>query len=73
MTKDKAIECLLLVQSLFAEVTNFLKETETTAALNIVCRLASEQARRGRLPLGPREMLALLASRDSLPWCAQRP
>jgi len=67
MTKDKAIECLLLVQSLFVQDGNFLKETATTPALDVVCRLASEQARRGRLPLGPRgwgEMLALLAFRD---------
>jgi len=67
MTKDKAIECLLLVQSLFEQDANFLKETDSTSALEVLCRLASEQARRGRLPLGPRgwgEMLAMLAGRD---------
>ncbi len=70
MTKDKAIECLLLVQSLFAEDSAFLTETKTSAALDAVCRLVSDQARSGRLPLGPRgwgEMLALLASRNSSP------
>ena len=70
MTKDKAIECLVLVQSLFAEDVNFLTETASTAALDAICRLASDQARRGRLPLGPSgwgKMLALLAGRDSLP------
>ena len=48
----------------------FLSETKTSAALDVVCRLASDQAHNGRQPLGPRgwgEMLALLASRDSSP------
>jgi len=54
MTKDKAIECMLLTQSLFSKDANFLKETATTASLEVVCRLASEQAQRGKLPLGPR-------------------
>jgi len=67
MTKDKAIECLLLVQSLFEQNAKFLKETDSTSALEVLCRLASEQARRGRLPLRPRgwgEMLVMLAGRD---------
>ena len=63
MSKDKPIECLMLVKRLFATDDSFLKETRTPEALDALVRFASEQARGGRLPLGPRgwgEMLALL-------------
>lgn len=63
MSKDKPIECLMLVKRLFATDDSFLKETCTPEALDALVRFASEQARGGRLPLGPRgwgEMLALL-------------
>lgn len=64
MNKDKPIECLLLVNRLFANDAAFLSETSSTAALDTLIRLASEQARRGQLPLGPRgwgEMLERLS------------
>jgi hypothetical protein len=54
MTKDKAIETLLLTQSLFANDEAFLTTTQTTEALHTLAALASEQARRGKLPFGPR-------------------
>lgn len=65
MTKDKAIEALLLIDRRFDHDPVFLAETQCTQALNLVCDYASEQARSGRLPLGPRgwcEMLARCAS-----------
>lgn len=54
MNKDKAVECLVLVNHLFGNDASFLRETKTTEALDAVCRLASEEARRGKSPLGPR-------------------
>ena len=65
MNKDKAMESLILVHSLFADQPAFLTDTDSTQALNALIRLCSEQARRGKLPLGPRgwgEMLAYLSS-----------
>jgi hypothetical protein len=53
----------LLVNRLFASDPAFLSETHSTAALDLLCRFASEESRRGKLPLGPRgwgEMLERL-------------
>lgn len=61
MTMDKAAETLLLVQALFSKEPAFLAETNTTTALNVLCRYAAEQSRRGKLPLGPRGWGMLLA------------
>jgi hypothetical protein len=64
MNKDKPIECLLLVQRLFATNPTFLETTQNPEALANLCRFTSEQARSGKLPLGPRgwgEMLEHLA------------
>lgn len=61
MSKDKPMECLMLVTRLFAQDDSFLKESRTAEALDTLVRFASDQARKGRLPLGPRawgEMLA---------------
>ncbi len=53
--KDKAIEALLLVQRAFANDAEFLRATQTTAALDALGRLVSDQYRHGAAPLGPRE------------------
>lgn len=60
MNKDKPVECLMLVTRLFATDTAFLSETKSVEALDTLLRLASEEARRGKLPLGPRGWGALL-------------
>jgi len=66
MNKDKAAECLMLVIRLLASNKDFLAETKSLDALDTIHRLASEEARRGKLPLGPRgwgEMLERCAAR----------
>ncbi len=60
MTKDKAIETLLLVQRVFAKDAAFLRDTESTAALDVLVRAVSAEARRGKSPIGPREWGLLL-------------
>jgi len=53
MNKDHAMETLLLVNRAFAHDARFLRETRSTDALETLGRLVSEEARRGRQPLGP--------------------
>lgn len=53
MNKDHAMETLLLVNRAFADDPRFLRETRSTDALDTLGRLVSEEARRGRRPLGP--------------------
>lgn len=53
MTKDHAMETLLLVNRAFADDARFLRETRSTDALDTLGRLVSEEARRGQQPLGP--------------------
>ena len=60
MNKDKAIETLLLVQHVFAKDAAFLRDTESTAALDVLVRAVSAEARRGKSPIGPREWGLLL-------------
>ncbi len=63
MNQDKAVECLLLTERLFAADPTFLQQTQCSAALDALLRYASEEARRGKLPVGPRgwgEMLEWL-------------
>ena len=55
MTREKAMEVLLLVHRLFAGEPDFLRETASTAALDALARQASAEARHGKAPLGPRE------------------
>lgn len=62
MTKDKAVEALLLVNRLFAGDADFLRESQSTTALDAIGKLVSEQARRGSNPLGPREWGLFLAA-----------
>jgi hypothetical protein len=65
MTKDKAIESLLLVTHLFQNDPAFLASTHTTTALHTLSQLLSEEARRGKLPLSPSgwgQFLAHIAS-----------
>ena len=65
MNKDKAVECLMLVNRLFASNQVFLAETKSLEALDTIHRHACEEARRGKLPLGPRgwgEMLERCAT-----------
>lgn len=62
MTKDKAMEALLLVHRLLGKDSTFLRETQSDAALEALGKLVSEQARRGKSPLGPREWGLFLAA-----------
>ena len=55
MTKDKAMETLLLVARVFASNRAFLDGSRSTAALDALGRFVSAEARRGKLPLAPRE------------------
>ena len=55
MNKDKAIESLLLVNSVFKADKAFLNETRSSEALVVLTKLVSEEYRRGKHPLGPRE------------------
>jgi hypothetical protein len=61
MTKDKAMEALLLLQDLFARDPVFLETTQTRAALQCLGAFVSEEHRQGKLPLGPRAWGQFLA------------
>jgi hypothetical protein len=70
MTKDKAMEALLLTRDVFAGDPEFLDTTHTRAALQILGGHVSEEYRRGKLPLGPRawgRFLALAAAGQPSP------
>jgi hypothetical protein len=71
--KDKAMEALLLVHRLFAGDAKFLRETKSTAALDALGKLVSEQYRRGSDPLGPREWPMFLAYVTQLDAAPKRP
>jgi hypothetical protein len=53
MNKDHALECLLLVNQVIKNDAAFPRDTQSTAALNAIGRLVSEEARRGKQPLSP--------------------
>lgn len=53
MNKDHALESLLLVNQVFKNDAVFLRDTQSSAALDAIGRLVSEEARRGKQPLGP--------------------
>ncbi len=53
MTKDHALESLLLVNHVFKNEGTFLRDTRTTESIDAIGRLVSEEARRGKEPLGP--------------------
>ena len=61
MTKDKAMEALLLVNQVFAPDKAFLEESRSTAALDALARFVSAESLRGKHPLGPREWGLFLA------------
>ena len=62
MTKDKAMETLLLLSEVFASDPNFLRESKTSAALDTLGRFVSAEALHGKqFPLGPREWGMFLA------------
>lgn len=61
MTKDKAMEALLLVHQLFKDDTAFLDSTQSRNALQVLGALVSEEYRQGKLPLGPRAWGLFLA------------
>lgn len=61
MTKDKAMEALLLVTQVFASDKAFLEESRSTAALDALARFVSAESLRGKIPLGPREWGLFLA------------
>ena len=52
--KDHALQTLLFVNREFAADTHFLEESKSAAALTALSHLVSEEARRGKNPLGPR-------------------
>jgi hypothetical protein len=66
MTRDKAIEALLVTEQAFTADNTFLQETQTTEALAAMCKLVSQQAQQGAHPLEPREWGMFLA------WAAER-
>ena len=53
MTRDHALEALLLVRQTFAADAAFLSDTKSDAALRALARFASAEAQRGKLPLSP--------------------
>jgi hypothetical protein len=53
MNKDHAIESLLLVNHAFKNDAAFLRDPQSTAALDALGRLVSEESRRGKQPLSP--------------------
>ena len=55
MNKDKAIEALLLVNQLFKDDAEFLRDTQSREALLAVALLVSGEAHRGKAPLSPGE------------------
>ena len=55
MTKDKAIEVLLLVNRIFRNEDAFLHATQSREALQTVSLLISSGAARGKAPLSPGE------------------
>ncbi len=59
--KDMAMEALLRVHEVFGRDAAFLRDTHTTAALDALGRLVSDQYRRGGQPLGPRSWGLFLA------------
>lgn len=61
MTKDKAMEALILIHKLFADDPSFIVSTQSDSALHILGVHVSEEHRRGKLPLGPRAWGEFLA------------
>ena len=59
--KDKAMETLLIVHRVFAADPAFLRSTFSDTALDALGRLVSDEFRRDRAPLGPREWGQFLA------------
>lgn len=53
MTKDHAMETLLMVQKVFRQEPVFLRDTQTSAALDVISRLVSVESAKGRQPLAP--------------------
>lgn len=60
MNKDKSTEALLLVEQVFAKNPAFLRDTDSSAALDVLVRAVSAEVHRGKSPLGPREWGLLL-------------
>ena len=55
MNKDKAIETLLVVNQVFKDDAEFLRDTQSGEALRTVALLVSAEAHRGKAPLSPGE------------------
>jgi hypothetical protein len=53
MNKEHAMESLLLVNHTFENDAAFLQDTHSSAALEAIGRLVSDEARRGKQPLAP--------------------
>lgn len=63
MTRDKAYEALSLVCRTFAGNPDFLKETRTAEAFRLLSAHVSDEARKGKRPLGPGEWGLFLEER----------
>lgn len=53
MNKESALEALLTVRSAFREEPDFLRETMSDQALQVLGRFVSAEARRGKQPIAP--------------------
>ena len=53
MTKDHAVEALLLVHRAAVRDPAFMAQTKSTEALRALALLASAEAQRGKVPLSP--------------------
>ncbi len=54
MTKDVSMECLLLVQHLFAKDPEFLQKTQTLEAFDRLQHLVIQQLRENKMAVGPK-------------------
>ncbi len=63
MTRDKAYEALSLVSRIFAGSPDFLKETRSAEAFRLLSAHVSDEARKGKRPLGPGEWGLFLEER----------
>lgn len=66
MNRDKAMEALLAVHRVFRGDEGFLRETQSSAALEQLAKLISTEAQEGRMPLAPCEWAQFLV------WAAGR-
>ena len=71
--KDKAMEVLVLVNRMFTDEKDFLRESLSAEALDALARLVSAQYLRGGDPLGPREWSLFLEYAETRASAAEKP